>query len=438
MVPQTEKLNKLIHNYPEFYSQQTPQLPIWLKELRTLGSARFEQLGVPTLKDEEWKYTDLSGLSNRAFYLPERIKFEEICEFKSLLNPQDFNIVFINGLWAPEFCNIQNLPAGLNITKFNSATLQSLPETKILLEQYSTNLADAFIALNDSLAHDGVCIQFAPKTICTKLIHIIHVNCFDKKDAALAQRSFISLGQAAQAEVLETHLSCTPISYLANALTDIFLAPAANLRYCKAQNEGPEAFHIGTTRAWLKKDSHLDSCAITLGSKMTRNNINIRLEETGASAILNGLYTIRGDQHVDNHTCVDHRAPNCTSNQLYKGILNERSRGVFNGKIFVQQIAQQTNSYQLNKTLLLGKEARIDTKPQLEIFADDVKCTHGATIGQLNEDELFYLETRGIARKDATKMLCKGFAYDVIDRIQSPAITKKLDYLLQPTFAILT
>ena len=199
-------------------------------------------------------------------------------------------------------------------------------------------------------------------------------------------RTLITLDQSSEVTVLESHIAFNDqIVYFTNALTDVFIEENATLHYSKAQKESLNAFHIGQTRVCQERNSNYDGFTLTAGSKLTRNNLNIVLNGEGAGAILNALYSIYGEQHVDNHTSVDHRVPNCTSNQLYKGILNNDSRAVFNGKVFVRPIAQQTNSYQLNKNLLLGDKCRVDTKPQLEIFADDVKCTHGATIGQLDE-----------------------------------------------------
>ena len=224
---------------------------------------------------------------------------------------------------------------------------------------------------------------------------------------------------------------------MSNALTDIFLSENAVLHYCKSQKESLKAFHIGQTRVWQEWDSQFDGFSFMAGSLLTRNNLDIVLNGEGTGATLNALYSAGGHQHVDNHTSVDHRAPNCTSNQLYKGILNEAARAVFNGKVFVRPIAQKTNSYQLNKNLLLGKDCRVDTKPQLEIFADDVKCTHGATIGQLDEDELFYLQTRCIPKKAATQMLAQGFVEDLFSQIKSNSIHQKLNILIEPSFKAL-
>ena len=221
---------------------------------------------------------------------------------------------------------------------------------------------------------------------------------------------------------------------MSNAVTDMRIASNAVVGYCKAQAESHQAVHIGTTRIWQEKASSLDSFSFDHGGVFARNNLSILIKGEGTNTIMNGLYGLDGDQHVDNHTLLDIQHPNCTSYQLYKGLLNGKSRAIFNGKIYVHAIAQKTNAYQLNKHLLLGNQARVDTKPQLEIFADDVKCTHGATIGQLSQEEIFYLQSRCITQQMAIQLLSKGFIDDIINTIKCDSIRGKLSNLLLKKF----
>ncbi len=434
MVTQTEKLNSLITDYFEKEQKLGAQLPEWMKELRQQGLSRFNELGIPTIKNEEWKYTNLSSLAERKFYIPEPQPFKELGELHEYLDPAEINVVFVNGDFHPKLSNLTDLPKGVSIVNLTTASAPGIQPFETHIREYQQKFSDPFAALNDAITHGGVLVKIDEKTVLKRLIHIVHVTCVPKENAILSPRTLIVLGKSAQAEVLETYMSCTPVGYFTNALTDIFLEENSVLRYTKAQNEGRQAYHIGTTRIFQKRDSLSENFSMTTGGMLTRNNLMIILENSGANTFLNGLYAVQGEQHVDNHTCVDHQAPNATSNQYYKGILNGNSHAVFNGKIFVKRIAQQTNSYQLNKNLLLGKGARVDTKPQLEIFADDVKCTHGATIGQLNEDELFYLETRGIHRELAVRMLCRGFVDDILNRISNPSVVAKLNKMLAPSF----
>ena len=288
--------------------------------------------------------------------------------------------------------------------------------------------------MNQALFLDGALIQVEKNAVIEPLVHVIHVTSGILPDTVLFPRSFISVGEAAKVNILESHICFEPVGYLANAVTDMRIASNASVGYCKAQVESHQAVHIGTTRIWQEAGSWLDAFSFTHGGQMVRNNLSIFLKGEGAHTVMNGLYAIDGSQHVDNHTLLDIQQPDCTSFQLYKGLLMAKSRAVFNGKIYVHPVAQKTNAYQLNKHLLLGQDARVDTKPQLEIFADDVKCSHGATIGQLREEEIFYLQSRGIEPKMAVQLLSKGFIDDIINTIKTEAIRGKLNRLLLKKF----
>ena len=325
----------------------------------------------------------------------------------------------------------QNFAAGAKINTLSNSIQNKDPKLQKLLTYYAASREPVFAALNNALSTDGSYIHIPAKTVMPGFIHIVHVT--NSSDKLLnPARSIIYLEKNSEVTVLESHIcfSDEPI-YLSVGLTDIFLEENAVLHYCKGVKESNKAFNINTTRVWQESNSNFNGFSFTAGGSISRNNLDVVLNGQGINAQLDGLYAPYGTQLVDNHTSVDHKLPHCTSNQLYKGILNGASRAIFNGKIFVRPPAQGTNSYQLNKNLLLGKDCGVDTKPQLEISADDVKCTHGATIGQLNEDELFYLQARGILKKTAVKMLARGFVDDIINRIPSPIIREKCNILLK-------
>ena len=437
MVTKTDNTSKFAAGFKDYVSANSGKTPKLFQNLRQTGWKRFHEVGLPTVKDEDWKYTNIAPLSELEFQISSQFELTEENQLKAYCDPSEINIVFVNGVFSTKLSNLKNLPAGVKITSLAQAVAASDPQISTLLERHNLKNADAFVALNHALITDGAYIHINDKVVVDRLIHIVHVVSSSNQGAIISPRSLISMGKSSEADVLESHISFSNISYFTNALTDIFLAENANLRYCKTQDESTKAYHIGTTQAWLKRDSNFDSFSLSIGGILSRHNLNINLEETGANAILNGLYIVKDNQQVDNHTLVDHLPPNCTSNQFYKGILNDDAHAVFNGKIFVHREAQQTNSYQLNKNLLLGKGCRVDTKPQLEIFADDVKCTHGATIGQLNEDEIFYLRSRAIPEKLATKMLARGFVDDILNRIKNRSICEKLSKLLSANFEIL-
>jgi len=427
-----KQLDGIIQTVPD---KQSPQ---WLNKLRLAGISQFNELGIPTVKNEEWKYTNLSALAKHTFELPRDDKLIETEALNVYRSDNDINIVFINGILSMELSNFNKIPKGITLSTINEAIANKTPTIEKLLTKYDLNKETVFVGLNQAFNESGTYINVEQKTVHEGLIHIIHVTSSKAANTVSMPKTLIHLDRSSEITILESHVSFNDQAvYFTNALTDIFLEENATLHYSKAQKESLNAFHIGQTRVWQERNSNYDGFTLTAGSKLTRNNLNIVLNGEGADAILNALYSIYNDQHVDNHTSVDHQVPNCTSNQLYKGILNGNSRAVFNGKVFVRPIAQQTNSYQLNKNLLLGENCRVDTKPQLEIFADDVKCTHGATIGQLDENEMFYLQTRCIPRNLATKMLVHGFVNDLFSMIKNDSIHQKVDALMQPSFEAL-
>src|SRR3989338_4741048 len=438
MILQSERNDSFLEGFEHLDKTIALQSPGWLREFRLKNLSRFNEAGFPTLKDEEWKYLNLEPIISRHYHLTVSTPFTETAALKTYLNPAETNVVFVNGIFSENLSYVRDLPKGVVITTLTEAMTSHRADIENLLKKYPVAQANVFTTLNLALTGNGIFIKLTDKAINKKNIHIVHVTSVKEQNIISAPRSVILIGDSAEASVMETHISFSDDAvYFTNALTDILIAQNGILNYHKAQSESLKAFHIGTTRVWQEKDSNFNGFSFMVVGSITRNNLDVILNGEGASTRLNGLYCTNGTQLVDNHSAVDHREHNGTSNQLYKGILNGASRAVFNGKIFVKPIAQKTNSYQLNKNLLLGKEARVDTKPQLEIGADDVKCTHGATIGQLNEDEVFYLQSRCIAKSDAVKMLSKGFVDDIIDTITDESIHAKLNKLLEPTFAAL-
>lgn len=412
--------------------------PDWFSELKKSGITHFTQLGIPTVKNEEWKYTNIAPLLDRQYTLAATDQLKEQDSLKPYIDPNEITVVFVNGIFSKDLSSLKLLPKGLTI-----ATIQHLLKTnaKKLSEWLTRSILDAettFMALNKALLQDGIFVEMADSTIVERSIHLIHVTSNLTENSIVSPRTILVLGTSSQATLLQSHLSFQQeLEYCSNTLTDIFLKDNAILKYTQAQSESLNSFSIHNTRVWQGRDTSFDGFSFVTGGDITRNNLDVVVSGEGASSILNGLYCINGKQLADNHTLVEHRVPHCTSNQLYKGILNGAAHAVFNGKILVRPEAQQTNSYQLNKNLILGKDCRVNTKPQLEIFADDVKCTHGATIGQLNEDEIFYLLTRCIPRQEAIRMLARGFVNEIVNRIAAPEIRQKIHLLLEPTFAAL-
>ena len=415
--------------------------PGWVARLREEGLTRFRKTGIPTVKDEEWKYTNLSALAGHR-YTPAGKSALSPAQCKDVraryCGKTDVNIVFVNGTPDRELSNFGKPPTGVEIMTLSDALTNNAAAVQEIWAHYDPQKDSAFVALNKALTREGIYIHIKDKIIANQLVHILHVTQADGEQIATFPHAFIRLGKSSEASILETHVGLNDENiYLADPLTDVFLEENATLHYSKAQKESLRAYHVGTTRVWQKRDSTFNGFSLAAGASIARNDLDVVINGEGAAAFLNGLYSVYKDQHVDNHTSVDHRVPNATSNQLYKGVLNDAARAVFNGKIFVQPIAQQTNSYQLNKNLVLGKECQVDTKPQLEIFADDVKCTHGATIGQLNEDEIFYLQARGVPRKIAARLLTQGFVDDILNRLTRDSVREQAARLVAPSLAVL-
>lgn len=434
----THPKNSLQESFKDEFSGLLQNSSPWLAELRKNSWSRYAEIGIPTARHEEWKYFNLSALTSRTLRPCAEAKISGLSALNEFLDDGDINIVFVNGAFSPEYSTAQGLPKGLTIERLSQSAGAHADEIKEMFKRNSVNDPEPFVSLNTALHRDGVYLKVADKAVIAPVVHIIHSFFVEDKDSAVFPRTVLSIGRSAQISVLESFISLNDASYVVNAVTDIHAGENSVLNYYKSQADSPKALHIGAVRVTQDANSQLEAFSLAVGAHSARNNISVSSNGEGTDSILDGLYVLRGSQEVDNHTLIDHRQPNCTSHQLYKGILNDQSHAVFNGKIFVQPIAQKTNSYQLNKHLLLGKDCRVDTKPQLEIFADDVKCTHGATIGQLNEDEVFYLQTRCISKQEAVKMLSRGFVDDLLDKLRDQNVRRKLSRLLARKIAILS
>jgi len=409
-------------------------LPTWLKSRRQASLKRFQQVGLPTTKDEDWKYTNISPITQQKYKIAQKAELTEKKDFETYVKSDAIRVCFVNGVFSKELSLLKNLPKGLTILPLEDAVKSHQKDIESLLDKYKADQEESFVALNNALLDDGCFVKVDKDVIIEKDIHICHVTSTSNGSALMLPRLIMLMGKSSQASILQSYVAFNDaITYFANGVSDIALEENATLFYCKALKESLKSYHIDTTRVWQEANSNLQAFSFMSGGAITRNNLNVVLNGEGSNGTINGLYSIFDDMLTDNHTFVDHRVPNCTSNQLYKGVLNGASRAVFNGRILVRKIAQKTNSYQLNKNLLLGDKCQINTKPQLEIFADDVKCTHGATIGQLNEDELFYLLTRCISKREATRMLTKGFIDNLVNTLTSEYVKSKLRLLLEPS-----
>lgn len=396
--------------------------PPALQHARKAAIARFGEVGFPTAHDEEWRFTNVAPLA--------RTRFQLASDGKAAL-PQglpDRGLVFVNGAFQRGL-PAGTLPGGVVVGRLADA-LQQHPQ---LVEPYLARLArtDAspFTALNTAFLRDGAFVYVPAGVAVEEPLHLVFVSNPAEESVAYL-RNLIVIGDNARVSLVESYLGNDGTSYFTNAVTEISVAANAAVDHYKVQQEGRGAFHIATMQVHLARGSTFASHAITLGGALTRNDANAVLDAENCECTLNGLYMGNGTQVIDNHTRIDHAKPNCTSHELYKGILGGQARGVFNGKIYVHPDAQKTDAKQTNKTLLLSDDAVIDTKPQLEIFADDVKCTHGATIGQLDAESIFYLRSRGIGLAEARSLLTYAFANDIVSRVKVDTVRARLERVL--------
>lgn len=423
-----------IEGLDDYQTKVIDASPAWLKSLRQRSVASFVNLGIPSVKDEEFKYTSLVELSSKKFYLPRQHKFIEEEGLSDYLDTADINIVLVNGVMDAALSNVQNLPKGIIVMPFMQAAVEFPTEVEATVSKMTANDPKALVALNQALFLEGVFIKVSDGSVINPLIHLVHVTSVSEENAVVFPRVLVHVGQNSQVDIMESYVSYSGLAYWSNSLTDMRVAQNAKVTLCKAEAESPFAVQTATTRIWQEAKSHLEIFTFSHQAHLVRHNLSVMLKGEEANLVMNGFYALDQKQHVDHHTLIDIQQPNCTTFQLYKGILNEAARAVFNGKIYVHPIAQKTNGYQLNKHLLLGKDARVDTKPQLEIFADDVKCTHGATIGQINEEEVFYLQSRCISKDLATQLLSRGFIDDIINTIKRDCVRLKLNHWLKAKF----
>jgi Fe-S cluster assembly protein SufD len=402
----------------------------WLAELRQAGLDRFRASGFPSARDEDWRFVNLAPVTTASFRLAEtaeqEVSREALAPYVYPI-PGARTLVFVNGRFAPGLSDVPALPRGIALHNLAAALG---PEAELLgrhLGKYATLEQSGFTALNTALVRDGLFLRVAREVDAGAPIHAVFVTDSRAEGTATHPRSFILVERGARAAVIESYVGLGQGSYFTNAVTEAIVEDGGYLEHTKIQRESERAFHVGTTHIRQGRDSRGLSFSVSFGAALCRNNLDVVLDGPGVDAHMLGLYMGRDRQEVDNHTSLLHAHPNCGTREIYKGILDGRSHGVFNGKIYVTPIAQKTDAKQTNRALLLSDTARIDTKPQLEIFADDVKCTHGATVGSLDDAAAFYLKSRGIAGPLARKILTYAFAAEVLEEIPHESVRTALE-----------
>lgn len=435
MATQLIKDNVYTTAFREAMNQREMTEPSWLRRLREQAFDRFEQTGFPVVQQEEWKYTNVAAIAKTNFAPVlarngARPDSDWLAAF-AYEETRNSTVVFLNGIFQPDLSSLTALPEDVVAMELGDALLSDRHGDPVRKQLESGIHADenGFTTLNTALFSSGLFLKIPRGQRIERPIHLLFIGQAGNNGTrpAAFPRVLIVGEENSGATIIENYASPGDDVYLTNAIVDLRLGSGARFEHCKVQRESPNAFHVATTSAELGQNATYDATTINFGAALSRHNIDVRMDHEGAECSVDGLYMIDGNQHTDTHSVIDHRQPRCRSQQLYKGILDGKSRAVFNGKVFVRHGAQQTDARQTNKNLLLSKEARVDTKPQLEIFADDVKCTHGAAIGQLEEDEIFYLESRGIRPELARNLLTYGFAEEVIEKIKVDSIRRELD-----------
>jgi Fe-S cluster assembly protein SufD len=405
--------------------------PAWVARLREGAFERFEDLGFPTTDEEEWKYTNVAAIA-RAEFMPAsadaalKLEGATVEPFVSAESRRS-RLVFVDGVFDREHSSLEAIPEGVVALDLGEALAGEHAE--VLWEhlgRLSGEGSDAFSALNTAFIGGGAFLRVPVGVESGAPVQLLFLSTADA-EAATFPRVLIVAERDSRLDLIETYASIGDATYLTNAVVEVFVGEGARVTHYKVQDEGASAFHVASTRAELSRSSSYDLTTVTLGAQLSRHNIEVLLESEGAECRVDGLYIVGTGQHADTHSLIDHRVPNCASRQNYKGILDGRSRAVFNGRVFVREDAHGTDAEQSNKNLLLSREARVDTKPQLEIYNDDVKCSHGATVGQLDEEELFYLISRGLHTDLARNLLTYGFAEEIVARIKFESIRAQLD-----------
>jgi len=429
---------KLVSSFLAFENKGGLDLDSNVHGIRLKSIQNFENEGFPTKKDEEWKYTNLNPLLKNDFCLFPTTKnpvgFKNIREY--LINEiESYTLVFIDGVFSSflsdtthEECDVCVLSSAL-----------TRPKYKMVIDNYFNKIAkenNSLAELNTAFAKEGAFINIPKNMVLPKPIQILNFSTGCEKEVLLQPRNLVVIGENSHVQIIERHQNLSKNTVLTNSVTEIFVNKRAIVDYYKIQNDTDNSSLIDSTFVSQKKQSVATVNTYSFGGKMTRNNLEFYQEGEHITSNLNGISILSDKQHVDNHTLVNHKFPNCESHELYKGIYADKSTGVFNGKVIVQQAAQKTNAFQQNNNILIDNGATINAKPQLEIFADDVKCSHGCTIGQLDETALFYMQSRGIPKKEAKALLLFAFGNDVVEKIKIPQLKSRITKLIAKNLGV--
>lgn len=436
MENKTDIKQYFVNQFDEFEKSLNGEKSSDFHKVRKDAISKFAELTFPTQKDEEWKYTNISPLLKHNFSpvsVKENVSSEIISKF--LFDKMEHSLlVFINGIFSSELSKLIDIPKGVEIGSLAEELKNNNPIVKKHLGKYAEDGKYFFTTLSTAFTKDGAFIYVPDGKIVEDPIHVIFYTNSGTEKIITQPRNLFVAGKNSQVKIIEHYVSDEASVYFTNSVTEIVVDENANVDHIKLQEESNKAFHIARMEVDQERSSIFSSHLISYGAEISRNDFNARFNDEGSECMLNGLFMIGDEQLFDAHTMIDHAKPHCNSHEHYKGILQDKAKGVFNGKVMVRRDAQKTNAFQENNTILLSDDAVMNTKPQLEIFADDVKCSHGATIGKLNDEAKFYLKSRGIGEESATAILIHAFASDVITSIKIPALRDYLEEIITKRF----
>ena len=429
----TQRTDSYLESFAQFENSAPGSGQWWVRSTRQAAISRFSELGFPTTRDEDWRFTSVAPIAQSSFKLPQdgrvALSSREIEPF-SFPGLACSRLVFVNGRYSPELSSIGTLPDGVTLGSLAWFLDNDPGRVEPHLARYADYQQDAFTALNTAFLQDGVFAHIPGRTVLPEPLHLLYVSTADGDPIITHPRNLILLDEDSHATIVEDYVSLGGGMHFSNVVTEAVVGQNGVLSHYRIERENTQAFNISTLRFQQNRSSNVTSHSLLLGGALVRNNVHPVMAGEGCDCLLNGLFMAAGRQHMDNYMKVEHVSPHCNSRQFYHGILDGHSRGVFHGRIIVHKDAQKTDAKQTNRNLLLSEDAQIDTKPQLEIHADDVKCTHGATIGQIDEDAIFYLRSRGIAEESARSLLLFAFAGECLQRMKIEPIRKHLEALV--------
>jgi Fe-S cluster assembly protein SufD len=430
VIAATEQLGTYLDSFTEFQKRAAGRDLPWLRELRESAFARFCDVGFPTTHDEDWRFTNVSAIAKTPFELAgdAKVSKREVEQFG--VAAPGCHLVFVNGRFVRDLSSIGQLPAGVSVNSLAEELSANSSEVESHLGRYLNIQRDAFAALNTAFAEDGAYVHVRRGVVLTDPIYLLFISTASDKPLMTHPRNLVVVGDDAQATIVEDYVSIGETPAFSNTATELVAGENAVVSHYMVEREHRQAFNISTLRIQQGRSANVSSHSVLFGGGLVRNNVHPVLAGEGGECLINGLFIGNGRQHLDNYMLVEHASPHCASRQFYNGILDDHAHGVFHGRIIVHKDAQKTDAKQTNRNLLLSDDARIDTKPQLEIYADDVKCTHGATIGQIEENALFYLRSRGIDEIAARKLLLLAFANECLDRMAEGGAREHVEKLI--------